>query len=159
MSSDLGVVERPETVELETVYTEVQTSEAKEDSALDNFEYTNYLVYFPVDAEKREFLINMFETRQHGWRTRAELLIRCAEINAMLTDQVTKVDDYAQNKLLGKHGPRVVDPSKGLRTWLNSRDEETLQKLCVKHSVSYSSFSNDRPNLIEALIDEMERGE
>ena len=161
MSSDTMVVESeaPQTVELDSQYVNVSgnSEEKEEESALVNFDYTQYLEYFPEDAEKYDFLVTMLKEQQYGWKTRAYMLLRCAELEAMLKEQKAKVADASQNKLIGKHGPRTPNPSNGLRTWLAARDDETLQKLCDKYSVSYASFSNDKPNMIEALLDEMER--
>ncbi|SRR6266704_2208913 len=125
-------------------------------SELTGFDYTDYMDITPVEV--RESLVDTFSKQVYGWKRKAKILIR-------LCNAHTHVQDIEQELLEACEGKRADRTPRSkeevartkIREFLTSMDADKLERLCVKHSVSYHSFmgSNDKVGLVEALIDEM----
>lgn len=128
------------------------------ETSLEDFHWTKYAEYLPEDDVAFDVVTAMFDNKSFGWKSRARLVMKIAvqhEFLQRLKEEL--MTSITKNRKARKAYTRHIDPRQGLRAFLESRDKETLQKLCDEWAVSYKSFmgTNDHTALIEALIDEM----
>lgn len=141
--SDAAVVEE----NVFTIQEPTPVNETEEGSDVDSFVYAEYSEFVP--AELKTELSTAFETKRYGWKSRARMLMRISEY----TDHIKALTENLSFER-GPRGPRKIEPRDGLRAYFMSLTDEQLQRACNIYSVSYTSFSSDKSNMIEALVDE-----
>jgi len=145
-----------ETVVVEAVEAEAQVVASEEDTALDlvDFNYLEYTQFMPEDTVEK--LTEVLSNKTYGWKTRARILVRIKDY----TQTISELQEELSELTLGKRTRTVkIDPRKGLVAFLNSQNEEYLQRACSKYNVNFASFADNREMLLEALADEIEKGE
>jgi len=125
-------------------------------SELVNFDYSEYMDITPVQV--RESLTEVFSKQVYGWKRKAKIVMRLSNAHTHVQDIEQELLEACEGKSTNRtpRSKEEVARTK-IREFLTSMDTDKLERLCVKHSVSYSSFmgSNDKVGLVEALVDEM----
>ncbi len=125
-------------------------------SELVNFSFQDYVDITPVELQ--DGLSKVFAERIYGWKRKAKILMRLSNAHTHVQDIEQELLEACEGKSTNRtpRSKEEVARTK-IREFLTSMDADKLERLCVKHSVSYSSFmgSNDKVGLVEALVDEM----
>jgi hypothetical protein len=122
---------------------------------LEEFSFENYAELVP--QELYDTLAHVFKTNTYGWKRKARILLRLKRAHQHVAAIEQELSDACGGRKATPVRAKVDIAREGIRKFLQTLEDVSLQKLCVKHLVSYNSFmeKNDKTGLMEALVDEM----
>ncbi len=128
----------------------------EKDNSLENFTFQDHKDLVPVDLH--DTLDTVFSKQIYGWKKKARIILRMQSSEAHTKSIEDELRDACEGRSTARTPRSKEDIARtSLRNFLNTLEEDKLRLLCMKHSVSYDSFtnSNDKVGLVEALVDEM----
>jgi len=138
MSEDTAVVEEVE----------------EKDNSLENFVLDDYKVLIPT--ELHDMLDTAFSKQIYGWKKKARIVLRLDSAYAHAHSIEAELRDACAGRPSVRQARSKEDIARtSLRNFINTLPEDKVRLLCMRHSVSYDSFANDKVGLVEALVDEM----
>ena len=138
MSEDTAVVEEIE----------------ERDNSLQNFTLEDYKALVPVELHST--LENTFAKQIYGWKKKARIVLRLDSAYAHAHSIENELREACEGRPSVRQARSKEDIARtSLRNFINTLPEDKVRLLCMRHSVSYDSFANDKVGLVEALVDEM----
>src|SRR6266571_4634457 len=116
----------------------------EKENLLKDFSFDNYAVLVPT--ELRDGLETVFTKQIYGWKRKARIILRLESAHAHVSSIEDELRDACEGRTTARQPRSKEDIARtSIRNYLNNLDNDKLEMLCNKHSVSFTSFmaSND----------------